>query len=217
MGKNTSGDFAERVYWIFRSRLPNDQSCFSIEKINSFLDDISKKDLDQGRDIFRILLQQMSAFELKWLIRIILKDLKLGIGTKKILEGLKLKNSYFRSMFVTFIFHQIVYHPDAVELSNLNSDLRYLCNELKNPQMRTQHNHWIKIFSHFKPMLLEQLKFENIEKLFENHRTLIVQTKCDGERSQIHMKDGVFKYFTRQGFDISNNESYGQNETSGKF
>lgn len=64
-------------------------------------------------------------------------------------------------------------------------------------------------------MLLERCNIENIDKLFRSNDLYYVQTKYDGERSQLHMKDGTFKYFTRRGYDITNNSGYGETGSSG--
>lgn len=73
------------------------------------------------------------------------------------------------------------------------------------------------MFYHIKPMLLERCRIEDIGKLFEDKSMkYILQVKYDGERSQIHIKDGRFKYFTRNSYDITNNALYGESITSGK-
>lgn len=64
-------------------------------------------------------------------------------------------------------------------------------------------------------MLLQRCDIENIEKLFRDNDLYYVQTKYDGERSQLHMKDGKFKYFTRRGYDITKNSGYGETGSSG--
>lgn len=66
-------------------------------------------------------------------------------------------------------------------------------------------------------MLLERLEVKDFGKLFVEKQQYYVQPKFDGERSQLHMKDGKFKYFTRQGFDITNNASYGEFADSGNY
>ncbi|XP_054011340.1 DNA ligase 4 isoform X2 [Hylaeus anthracinus] len=193
--KKISGtDFAEKAYQILRSRLPRDSSGITIERINLFLNDISSRnEITQPKDeTFKVLLGKTTALEFKWITRIILKDLKLNIGTKKILQ---------------------VFHRDANALFNVSSNLRQVCDALCDPQLRYNYN--IQVFSHFKPMLLERYRIEDTEKLFRNSERYFVQTKYDGERSQMHMKDGKYKYFTRQGYDITNYPSYGETNSSG--
>lgn len=43
----------------------------------------------------------------------------------------------------------------------------------------------------------------------------IVEKKFDGERFQIHMKDGLFKYFSRNGFDYT--KTYGKSLSEGFY
>ncbi|XP_003701870.1 DNA ligase 4 isoform X1 [Megachile rotundata] len=190
--KRSAGrDFAGRAYYILKKHLPCDSSNFKIEQINKFLDDISVQNGTKDQ-VFKILLKQINALEFKWITRIIVKDLKLGMGTTKILQ---------------------VFHPDANGLFEVSSNLRKVCDTLYDPHLRYDHS--IQVFSHFKPMLLERYKIEDVEKLFASNKEYFVQNKYDGERSQMHMKDGKYKYFTRQGFDITNNSSYGKDSSSG--
>lgn len=72
----------------------------------------------------------------------------------------------------------------------------------------------IEVFSPFKPMLLERCKIEDVGKFFTGRESYFVQTKHDGERFQIHMQDGRFKYFSRNAYDFT--ENYGETESSGK-
>lgn len=88
-----------------------------------------------------------------------------------------------------------------------------ICTELHDPKAKLTCS--IQIFSHFKPMLLERCNIENVEKLFRRNDQYYIQTKYDGERSQLHMADGKFKYFTRNGYDISKNPGYGETGFSG--
>lgn len=113
------------------------------------------------------------------------------------------------------ILYLLVFHPDANRLFEVSSNLHQVCDTLYDRQLRYHHN--IKIFSHFKPMLLERCHIEDVEKLFHSNKEYFVQIKYDGERSQMHMKDGKYKYFTRQGYDITNNPSYGKTSSSGMF
>ncbi|XP_012061870.1 PREDICTED: DNA ligase 4 [Atta cephalotes] len=113
------------------------------------------------------------------------------------------------------IFHFFqVYHPDANDKFLVTNDLREICNQLRNPKIKLKE-HSIQIFSHFKPMLLGRCNIENIDKLFRNNDLYYVQTKYDGERSQLHMKNGKFKYLTRRGYDITNKYGYGETGSLG--
>ncbi|XP_043526731.1 DNA ligase 4 [Frieseomelitta varia] len=193
--KNIAGrDFAEKAYWILQNRFPRESSNFTIERINLFLDDLSSKNKTSlsKNETFKVLFGKINALEFKWITRIILKNLKLGIGTKKILQ---------------------VFHRDANSLFNVSSNLQHVCDTLYDPQMRYHHD--IQVFSHFKPMLLERCQIEDIEKLFNGNKEYNVQCKYDGERFQMHMKDGKYKYFTRQGYDFTNKSGFGETSSSG--
>ncbi|XP_031843344.1 DNA ligase 4 isoform X2 [Nomia melanderi] len=198
--KNPGRDFAEKASWILRNHLRREASGITIKEINLFLDDISSRTENNQRkdETFKILLGKIDALEFKWITRIILKDLKCGVRTKRILQ---------------------VIHPDANSLFDVSSDLRQVCDTLYHPHTgyhpQLRHHHDIKVFSHFKPMLLEKCKIEDIKKLFVSGEKYFVQCKYDGERSQMHMKNGRYKYFTRQGYDITNNPGYGENSSSG--
>ncbi|XP_039307186.1 DNA ligase 4 isoform X4 [Solenopsis invicta] len=167
---------------------------FTITRINKFLDDISERNVTRQQKVetFRVFFRQITGLEMKWVTRIILKDLRLGIGTQRILH---------------------IYHPDANDKFLVTNDLREISNQLYNPKIKM--NCSLQIFSHFKPMLLERCNIENIGKLFRDNDLYYVQTKYDGERSQLHMKDGTFKYFTRRGYDITKNSGYGETASSG--
>ncbi|XP_029169652.1 DNA ligase 4 [Nylanderia fulva] len=193
-GKFMRNDFADRAYQVLDKRLPKTSTGFTIAQMNIFLDDISKKDatMSQKIETFRVLFRHITGFEMKWVTRIVLKDLRLGIGTKRILH---------------------IYHQDANEKFLVTNDLREICNQLHDPNTKIKCG--IQIFSHFKPMLLERCDIKNIEKLFRDNGLYYVQTKYDGERSQLHMKDGKFKYFTRRGYDITKNSGYGETGSSG--
>ncbi|PHT40071.1 hypothetical protein CQW23_18925 [Capsicum baccatum] len=61
------------------------------------------------------LIRKTNAQEMKWIIMIILKDLKLGISEKS-------------------IFHE--FHPDAEDLFNVTCDLKLLCEKLRDRSQR---------------------------------------------------------------------------------
>lgn len=84
------GDFAEKLYWVLKGRHSNGVcSSLSIENVNTALDEIARRNAENQskEEIFLRLLKQLGASELKWLTRTILKDVKLGMGQKKVFEG----------------------------------------------------------------------------------------------------------------------------------
>lgn len=82
-------DFADRAYCVLEKKLLRIGTGFTIARINTFLDGISERNVTKQQKVetFRILFRQITGFEMKWVTRIILKDLRLGIGIQRILHS----------------------------------------------------------------------------------------------------------------------------------
>eukprot|EP00794_Sanderia_malayensis_P019370 gene19370-21291_t len=128
--------------------------------------------------------------EVKWLIRIILKDLKIGLN----------ENNLFP-----------IFHPDAQELYNVCSSLSKVCHDLSDPYSSSGEAA-ITLFNPFRPMLGQRAAYENVENLM-NHNPFYIETKIDGERIQLHKNKGEFRYFSRRCHDYS--DSFGVTEFRG--
>ena len=106
----------------------------TINDINTFLDKIALGKAG-GQDSVKIsithLLMNLSALQIKWLIRIILKDLKIGIQENFILE---------------------LYHPDALDFYNVTSSLEKICDTLGDPNKRL-HEIGVSVMAPCRPML----------------------------------------------------------------
>lgn len=77
-----------------------------------------------------------------------------------------------------------------------------MCEKLNDPSVRL-HEIEITLFEPFRPMLAERCDVQNVEKYFiHNPGKRYVETKLDGERSQMHFSNGEFKYFSRYIFTI---------------
>lgn len=63
-------------------------------------------------------------------------------------------------------------------------------------------------------MLSRKCDAQEFIKNVQQKSVLYVENKFDGERFQLHMKDGCFKYFSRNGFLIDN---YGASYRDGSF
>lgn len=137
------------------------------------------------------LLTTTSAEEQKWLIRILLKDVKLGIGHKKILT---------------------TFHPDAEVLYDVSNNLMKVCQKLKDVNVRL-HEVDVELFSPFRPMLSEECDVKKVDSYLKKSAYFFIETKFDGERFQVHMQDGRFQYFSRNGIDYTN--TYGANDQEG--
>ncbi|KAF2895633.1 hypothetical protein ILUMI_10543 [Ignelater luminosus] len=189
-------DFADAAYWVLRKYFLVD-SKLSISDVNEYLDRIAENhgnnDPRGADDQLYKLFQETSAEEQKWLIRIILKDLHLGMGQDRILR---------------------LYHPDAADLFSSNNDLCKICETLTDPSVRL-HEIEIAIFVPFRPMLSQRCDVVQFNKVFSGNVKMYVETKFDGERFQLHMENGQFKYFSKNGYDYTS--TYGSDFTNGIF
>ncbi|XP_065313460.1 DNA ligase 4-like isoform X2 [Gordionus sp. m RMFG-2023] len=196
-------DFADIAFQVLKERCP-EHGNMSIESVNECLDNIAINKAIKNRNMIiknlSYMLKNMSAMEQKWLIRIILKKVSIGLSPSNVLK---------------------LYHPDAAALFNVSNDLEKLCLTLRDPNIRVKDIH-IKLFIPFKPMLAERSSHYSVMNLIKeekqegNRDGFIIETKFDGERTQIHYskKEG-FKYFSRRGYDYT--ASYGPSQHEGLF
>lgn len=101
----TENDFADVAFWILRKWCPK-TSTLTIADVNGHLDQMAKKHAEhQPREVEKELskmIKTSTALEQKWMIRIILKNMRLGLGNDRILK---------------------IYHPDAADLFDVSSSL----------------------------------------------------------------------------------------------
>ncbi|KFZ51793.1 DNA ligase 4 [Antrostomus carolinensis] len=181
--RGDTGDFAMVAYFVVKPRSPK-QGRLTIEQVNEHLDAIANNNAAKNKGLLKKsllqLITQSTALEQKWLIRMIIKDLKLGVSQ-------------------TTIFS--IFHPDAAELHNVTTDLEKVCRQLHDPSVSLSDVS-ITLFSAFKPMLAAIADVQQIEKQM-NNQIFYIETKLDGERMQMHKDGDVYKYFSRNGFDYT--------------
>lgn len=104
--RTATGDFAEIAYIHVLSKRCTTEGSLSIEEINDHLDMMARYNNERKKDMVQKTLMNLikttSAEQQKWLIRILLKDLKLGLGQAVILKA---------------------FHKDAEELFNVTTNL----------------------------------------------------------------------------------------------
>ncbi|VVC30005.1 Hypothetical protein CINCED_3A019636 [Cinara cedri] len=186
-----AGDFAETVYWVIRSRFEEDGS-MTIADVNQLLDKIAMKHANnesrEVEQILQLMLLKFSSNEQKWLIRLLLKDMHLGISHVKILNA---------------------YHPDAGQLYDVCNDLNKVCKMLNNPTV-VLHEICVNLFEPFSPMLSQRCDVTDVNKVIKSQNDMFfVDVKLDGERFQLHWdkEKNKFKYFSRKGNDYT--DTYG--------
>jgi len=99
---------------------------------------------------------------MKWLTRLILKDLKLGISHETLLK---------------------MYHPHSLDLFNSTSDLKQVFTQVADYE---KHTGVFKVFFPVKPMLAGKLNLKQLAEFVRKREQTYVETKFDGERIQCH-------------------------------
>lgn len=193
--KMDAGDFASVAYYVLKNRCP-EKGTLKIKEVNDCLDGIAANNAAKKKELVRKnilhLLTNMSAIELKWLIRMIVKELKVGLSQSSVLS---------------------VYHADAEDFYNVNNNLEKVCRMLREKNVRV-HEIGISVFSPFTPMLGERGAPDQIEKLMEG-KPYFIETKFDGERMMLHKDGGNYKYFTRSGNEYTS--TFGAHEMDGNL
>ncbi|KAK3059101.1 DNA ligase (ATP) [Extremus antarcticus] len=169
-----AGDFAGRCHEVISKRpmrtTPGD---LTIAEVNELLDRLSVAQKEENqRPIFEQFYNRMNAEELMWLIRMILRQMKVGATEKTIFDN---------------------WHPDAENLFNISSSLRRVCWELYDPQFRLEgNNKEISLMQCFQPQLAA-FQMRSMEQMVarmnatEDDPVFYVEEKLDGERMQLHM------------------------------
>jgi DNA ligase-4 len=203
--KSTSqmaGDFAGRCYETMADRESRTEpGNLTFEQVNDMLDSLSTKSKEEDQlVVFRDFYNNMNREEMMWLIRIILRQMKVGATEKTLFDA---------------------WHENADVLFNVSSSLRRVCWELTNPNVKLDDdNKDIKIMQCFQPQLA-QFQMGSIEKMVgqmhctEEDPVFWIEDKLDGERMQLHMIYDEsfpghyrFNYWSRKAKDYT--ELYGQ-------
>ncbi|KMQ45154.1 Nucleic acid-binding, OB-fold [Trichophyton rubrum] len=170
-----TGDFAGRCFEVISKRpLRTEVGDMSIADVNSRLDDlaVASKE-DEQLPILAEFYRRMNPEEMMWLIRIILRQMKVGATERTFFE---------------------IWHPDAESLFNISSSLRRVCWELYLPSIRLEADEArVTLMQCFQPQLA-QFQMHSFQKIIERMRLaeddpeFWIEEKLDGERMQLHME-----------------------------
>ncbi|KAL8610583.1 hypothetical protein ACOMHN_006302 [Nucella lapillus] len=178
------GDFATKAYFVLKPRCPQ-RGFLTIQQVNDALSSIASNNAAKKKEAVEssvlYLLKNLSALEQKWLVRMIVKDLKVGLSQTSVLS---------------------VYHTDAEDFFNVNYNLEKVCRLLRDPATR-MHEIGISVFSPFTPMLGDRASPDKVEQLMDG-RPYFIETKLDGERMLLHKKGDEYKYFSRSANEFTN-------------
>ncbi|KAL2053022.1 hypothetical protein ABVK25_006659 [Lepraria finkii] len=169
-----AGDFAGRCYEVIAKRpIRTEVGDMTIGDVNDLLDKLSAAQKEDAQmPIFTEFYTRMNADEMMWLIRIILRQMKVGATEK----------TFFN-----------IWHPDADSLFNVSSNLRRVCWELYDRAVRLEgDDRTITLMQCFQPQLA-QFQMHSFQKMVDRMRpteddpVFWIEEKLDGERMQLHM------------------------------
>ncbi|KAL5364118.1 putative DNA ligase [Aspergillus floccosus] len=196
-GSSMAGDFAGRCYDVISKRpMRTEVGNMSIEEVNEKLDRLSAASKeDEQLPILTDFYRHMNPEELMWLIRIILRQMKVGATERTFFD---------------------VWHPDAVNLYSISSSLRRVCWELHDPNIRLEaEDRGIALMQCYQPQLA-QFQMHSLDRMIsrmkptEDDPVFWIEEKLDGERMQLHMQsdDSIpggrrFRFWSRKAKDYT--------------
>lgn len=120
-----TGDFVNLLAFVLKGRVP-EESLMTINQVNDFLDKLCQAVTPDEKIVcLTKFIQKASVIEQKWIVCIILKDLKIGIGHET-------------------LFKQ--FDPRALDVYNSTSSLTEVCNFLKDPKNSKYANSFFQMF-----------------------------------------------------------------------
>lgn len=172
-----AGDFSGRCYEVLSKRpVRMEPGTMTIADVNEKLDKLAAASGEaEQRPILEDFYRHMNAEELMWLIRIILKQMKVGATERTFLE---------------------LWHPDGEALFSVSSSIRRVCWELTDPNIRLDDGAaGITPFQSFQPQLAHYQISGSFQKMVsklmrlatEDDNDFWIEEKLDGERMQMHM------------------------------
>ncbi|KZT52994.1 ATP-dependent DNA ligase [Calocera cornea HHB12733] len=193
---SATGDFPWVLYDCIKTRVTA-ETTLTIDDVNTLLDSLSANTRVQAQAaVMSQIAERCSAEDQIWIVRIILKDLK--ISTKE--------NTVFS-----------VFHPSAFEIYNSTSDLKQVCWKLYDLHCTANDEDTeIQLFQPFQPMLCKRPRRElqDVVKLM-GRKEFIIEEKLDGERIQLHKRGKEYYYCSRKGKDYT--YLYGQHVGTGSL
>lgn len=191
----SAGNFSERCYDIIKKReTKSDYGTLTIGQVNDLLDKLSGDSDSQA--VIQEFYDNMNSEEMRWLIRVILRNMRIHATEKTILEA---------------------WHPDAIALFNVTSNLKRTCWELWDPDHRLSlEQQDVSLMACFQPQLAMFTKgIATVVKAMPTQ--FLIEEKIDGERMQIHIAEygKSVKYFSRRATEYTN--LYGASYDTGPF
>ncbi|CAH7667372.1 ATP dependent DNA ligase domain-containing protein [Phakopsora pachyrhizi] len=194
----SAGDFVTLLVEVISDRISLKTTSLTIDEINQQLDDLMNAQNEKKRlELVSNWLNLVSPNDQRWLLRIILKDLKLGLSPYNVLS---------------------LVHHQALKFYNVCSDIRLVCQTLYKSQIALPDTQaGLQVFQVLKPMLAKRSKksLSQIVKIMLTGKVLefIIEEKMDGERVQVHKRGDQYRYWSRNGKEYTS--FYGPDPSEG--
>ncbi|XP_025824228.1 putative DNA ligase 4 isoform X2 [Panicum hallii] len=175
-GGRNAGNFALVAAEVLQRRQGITSGGLTIKEVNDALDRLAAtENRSEKATILSSLIKKTNALEMKWLLMIILKDLKLGISEKSIFDE---------------------FHPDAQDLFNVTCDLKFVCEKLNDRSQRHKRQD-IEVGKAVRPQLAMRVRDASAAWKKLHGKQVVAECKFDGDRIQIHKKGEEIHFFSR--------------------
>ncbi|CAM6048477.1 unnamed protein product [Sphagnum compactum] len=180
---SNAGNFPFVAAEVLYRRQKTTSGGLKIGDINRFLDRLAAAQdrFKEKTAVLAELINRTNVQEMRWIIMIILKELKLGISEKTVFS---------------------VFHPDAEDLFNVTCDLKLVCEKLCDRNQRYKRQD-IEVGKAVRPQLAARVG--NLEEAWKKLRgkEVVVECKFDGDRIQVHKNGNDIHFFSRTFIDHS--------------
>ncbi|RLM73698.1 putative DNA ligase 4 [Panicum miliaceum] len=181
-GGRNAGNFALVAAEVLQRRQGITSGGLTIKEVNDALDRLAAtENRSEKAAILSSLIKKTNALEMKWLLMIILKDLKLGISEKSIFDE---------------------FHPDAQDLFNVTCDLKFVCEKLNDRSQRHKRQD-IEVGKAVRPQLAMRVRDASAAWKKLHGKQVVAECKFDGDRIQIHKNGEEIHFFSRSFLDHS--------------
>nr|CRZ22964.1 Bm4868 [Brugia malayi] len=174
---NQTGDVSETIC-SFWSKLGGDRKKSKItnQMVDDWLEKLSELTREKEQQMhFSEICKLVSCLELKYIIRLIMKDLRVNAGAKHMLEGLK---------------------KGAYEMFQNSRNLQGVIEKCQYADKEKLLESGIVLNIPIKPMLAEPCR--SIKQAMEKcNKEMYAEIKYDGERLQLHKDGSKFMFFSR--------------------
>ena len=167
---------------VMKTRTTEDSS-LSVFKVDSTLTLLSEDYQKSAQETqLKYLIQNGNALDMKWLVKMILKKrMDIGISMTRVLDLL---------------------HPLAGKLFKKYLHLTRVVELIESGEAEKSLVDVCEVFVPLRAMLSQKFNAE-LKKENLSFSEMFAETKMDGERFQLHMKDNQFRFFSRNLFEFS--------------